>query len=68
MAGTPFDDIIQQLRNIEETLGERALTMLREAVQSGATSRPAGEKPVTQARRAVEKAINLLQGADLTSD
>lgn len=68
MPGSDFDDVIQQLRNIEETLGERALNMLRDAVQSGATSRPAGEKPVTQARRAVEKAINLLESVHVTND
>ena len=54
------DEIIQQLRNISETLGDRALTVLREAHALGESKRPEIERTLTQARRAIEKAIGLL--------
>lgn len=54
------DEIIQQLRNISETLGDRALTVLKEAHAQGELKRPEIERTLTQARRAIEKAIGLL--------
>ncbi len=54
------DEIIQQLRNISETLSDRALTVLKEAHAQGESKRPEIERTLTQARRAIEKAINLL--------
>ena len=54
------DEIIQQLRNISETLGDRALTVLKEAHALGESKRPEIERTLTQARRAIEKAIGLL--------
>jgi hypothetical protein len=47
------DEIIQQLKNISETLGDRALTVLKEAHASGETKRPDSERKLTQARRAI---------------
>jgi len=54
------DEIIQQLRNISETLSDRALTVLKEAHALGESKRPEIERTLTQARRAIEKAIGLL--------
>ena len=54
------DEIIQQLRNISETLSDRALTVLKEAHAQGESKRPEIERTLTQARRAIEKAIRLL--------
>ena len=54
------DEIIQQLRNISETLGDRALSVLKEAHALGEAKRPEIERTLTQARRAIEKAISLL--------
>ena len=54
------DEIIQQLRNISETLIDRALTVLKEAHALGESKRPEIERTLTQARRAIEKAIGLL--------
>lgn len=54
------DEIIQQLRNISETLADRALNILKEAHAIGESKRPATERNLTQARRAIEKAIGLL--------
>ena len=54
------DEIIQQLRTISETLSDRALTVLKEAHAQGESKRPEIERTLTQARRAIEKAIGLL--------
>lgn len=61
-------DIIEQLRNIGETLAERSITVLRNAIESGSGERPAEEKQLTQARRAVEKAISVLGGGSVRDD
>ena len=63
-----FDDIAEQLDAIVAELDERAFEMLREAAAER-TGRPADDKRVTQARRAVEKAAHLLRGgADQSAD
>jgi N-acetylmuramic acid 6-phosphate (MurNAc-6-P) etherase len=56
-----LDDLIERLRAVSEDLADRAIAILSEATRSGATQRPAEERTLTQARRAVEKAINLLE-------
>ncbi len=43
-----------------EELGDLAIVLLRDAIADGATSRPAQEKRLAQARRAVDKASHLL--------
>jgi len=53
-------EIVEQLRNISETLADRALTALKEAHALGESKRPEIERILTQARRAIEKAIGLL--------
>lgn len=57
-------DITERLRVISEELADRALVELKEAHRSGATKRPESEKSLSQARRAVEKAIAILSRAD----
>ena len=57
-------DITERLRVISEELADRALVELKEAHRSGATKRPESEKALSQARRAVEKAIAILSRAD----
>lgn len=61
MQSTDFSEVIEQLRAIAETLDERAMTMLRETIESGASKPSSEEKKVIQARRAIEKAISLLR-------
>ena len=56
-----FDDIAEQLDAIVAELDERAFELLREAA-AARTGRPADDKRITQARRAVEKATHLLRG------
>jgi hypothetical protein len=55
-----IEDVRERLRAIAEELADLALQALREAVEAGATTRPATERQLTQARRAVEKAISSL--------
>lgn len=54
------DEIIEQLREISDTLADRAISLLRDAVNESDSQAQKMEKKVTQARRAVEKAIHLL--------
>lgn len=68
MSDELFDDVVSQLEAISETLGERSFDLLREAVASKSGQRPAAEKSITQARRAIDKAIHLLTGLPTTSD
>jgi hypothetical protein len=56
-----LDDIIERLRLASEDIADRALSVLSEASRAGETKRPDAERALTQARRAVEKAINLLE-------
>ncbi len=56
-----LDDIIERLRSASEDISDRALSVLSEASRAGETKRPDAERSLTQARRAVEKAINLLE-------
>jgi hypothetical protein len=61
MAEAP-DEIIEQLRAVEERLRDLAYDSLREAA-AGDDDAKAAEKKLNQARRAVERAINALGGA-----
>lgn len=57
------EDLIGQLESVSELLADRALDVLREASAAGATTRPEAERQLTQARRAVEKAVAILKQA-----
>ncbi|MFM7650250.1 MAG: hypothetical protein ACKOQT_00275 [Acidimicrobiaceae bacterium] len=54
------EQIVDQLKTISDQLADRALTVLKEAHAAGESKRPEAERTLTQARRAVEKAISLL--------
>ena len=56
-----YDDLAEQLDAIAAELDERAFELLREAAAERG-GRPADDKRLTQARRAVEKAAHLLRG------
>ena len=60
MAGE-FEDIRSRLEAIAEELGDLAISRLRQSIDAGGTERPVDEKRLTQTRRAVEKAINILR-------
>ncbi|MGA1031711.1 MAG: hypothetical protein ACO3US_04645 [Ilumatobacteraceae bacterium] len=63
-----FDDIVERLRSVSEDLSDHAIRILSEASRAGATKRPDTERSITQARRAVEKAIVLLERMDVNLD
>ena len=60
------DDLADRLEAIVADLDERSFTLLREASAEG-RGRPAEDKRMSQARRAIEKAINLLRHPDRSS-
>ncbi len=63
MAGE-FDDIRERLEAIAEELADLAIQRLRESIDAGGHELPVDEKRLTRARRAVEKAVNLLREPD----
>lgn len=63
MAGE-FDDIRQRLEAISEELADLAIARLRDSIDAGGTELPVDERRLTRARRAVEKAANLLREPD----
>jgi hypothetical protein len=60
---TRESEIAERLDALVADLDELAFDRLQEAVAGGATRRPAGDKTLAQARRAVERAARLLHGA-----
>lgn len=61
-------DVVARLEAIAEELADRAIEVLREAVESGASARPDEERRLTRARRAVEKAAALLDDRSADDD
>jgi hypothetical protein len=59
-----FDDIRQRLEAIGEELADLAIERLRESIDAGGAELPVDERRLTRARRAVEKAANLLREPD----
>ena len=55
------EDLAEQLEAIVSELDELSFDLLQQAIADGATQRPAADKSITQARRAVEKAAVLLR-------
>lgn len=55
-----YDDLADRLEAIVADLDERSFDLLREAAAARA-GRPADDKRITQARRAIEKAIHVLR-------
>ena len=53
-------EMIGKLKAISEQLADKALDALKQAHAAGESKRPEIERTLTQARRAVEKAISLL--------
>jgi hypothetical protein len=61
-----FDDIRKRLEAIGEELADLAMERLRESIDAGGAELPVDERRLTRARRAVEKAVALLQEPDDT--
>lgn len=60
MAGE-FGDVAARLEAIAEELADLAIERLRESIDAGGRELPVDEKRLTQARRAVEKAVKILR-------
>ena len=56
-----IEQLAERLEQIAADLDEVAFDRLREAAAEGATERPAGDKELARARRAVEKAAHVLR-------
>ena len=59
-----LDRIVSQLEAAVADLDAYAFDRLREAMSDGIRQRPDWDKQVTQARRAIEKAVHLLRRVD----
>jgi hypothetical protein len=57
-----YDDLVDRLQLVADDLDQITFDQLREASAEG-RGRPVDDKRLTQARRAVEKAIHLLGGS-----
>jgi hypothetical protein len=64
---TGLEDLVEQLRTIEEQLRDFAYDRLREAAKGDEVAK-GDEKKLLQARRAIEKAIRALDTTDLVAD
>ena len=58
-----YDHLAERLQSVADDLDEIMFDQLREA-SAERTGRPADDKRLTQARRAIEKAVHLLRGRD----
>lgn len=58
---TRYDELAERLETIGEELDELSFDVLQRAVADGQVARPATDKTLVQARRAVEKAAHLLR-------
>ncbi len=63
MAGE-FAEIRARLEAISEELADLVIVRLRESIDAGGTELPVDERRLTRARRAVERAVHLLDEPD----
>lgn len=63
-----FDEIRARLEVISDDLADLAISRLRDSIDAGGHEFPVDEKRLTRARRAVDKAVNLLSEPDDTFD
>ena len=61
-----YGALVERLETIAADLDEMAFDRLREAVAEGEVVRPADDKKLMQARRAIEKAAAVLRQLDAT--
>ena len=61
-----YEGLVERLESVAADLDEMAFDRLREAVADGELARPADDKKLMQARRAIEKAVGVLRQLDET--
>lgn len=59
-----YQPFVERLESLAADLDEVSFDRLREAVADGEVTRPADDKKLMQARRAIEKAANVLRQLD----
>jgi len=59
-----YEGLVDRLEAVAADIDEMAFDQLREAVADGETARPANDKQLMQARRAIEKAVGVLRRID----
>jgi len=59
-----YASLVDRLESIAADLDDMAFDRLREAVADGEVTRPADDKKLMQARRAIEKAAGVLRQLD----
>ncbi len=67
MAGE-FEDLRSRLSAISEEMADLAMVRLRESIDAGGKELPVDERRLTRARRAVEKAMSLLDAPNRDHD
>lgn len=58
---SPVEPIVDQLRAIVERLDDLSFDELQRALADGRNERPAIDRQMTRARRAIERAISILE-------
>lgn len=56
-----IENIISTLEQASEALNDAAMSLISEAIRNGEKERPPFEKKISQARRAVDKAVHHLR-------
>ena len=56
-----IEEIISDLEKASEALNDAAMSLISEAIRNGEKDRPPLEKKLSQARRAVDKALFILR-------
>lgn len=59
-----YEHLVDRLESVAADIDEIAFDRLREAVSDGEIARPASDKKLMQARRAIEKAAAILRQLD----
>jgi hypothetical protein len=59
-----FEDLRARLQAIADELADLAIERLRESIDAGGSELPVDERRLTRARRAVEKAVDILSAGD----
>ena len=67
MTAAKYADLVDRLQQVVDELDQVAFDQLREASAAG-RARPADDKRLTQARRAIEKAMHLLGGGSVVDE
>jgi C4-dicarboxylate-specific signal transduction histidine kinase len=63
-----LEQVVSEIEQLTERLGDLAMEELRRAISSGAQKRPQAERQITKARNALERALVALRRIDEGGD